>query len=94
MLDTQTLGYSSLRNTRDWDKARYLAEAGLHDAFSHLESNIQWRDGIATTEFPAGSGHTYSAVVTNGPDASVIVSATGNAGTFSRKLVATIKHGG
>ena len=94
MLDTQTLRYASLRNTRDWDEARYLAEAGLHHAFSQLEQNIDWRDGIATTEFPVGSGNTYRAVVIDGPDASVIINATGSAGSFQRKLVATIKHGG
>tara|TARA_R110002049_G_scaffold27321_2_gene94115 strand:- start:232584 stop:232997 length:414 start_codon:yes stop_codon:yes gene_type:complete len=94
MLDTQTLRYASLRNTREWDEARYLAEAGLHDAFSRLEQNIDWREGISTTEFPLGSGHTYSATVTNGPDASVLIHATGTAGNFRRKLVATIKHGG
>ena len=94
MLDTQTLRYASLRNTRDWDEARYLAEAGLHHAFAQLEGDIDWRDGIVTTEYPAGSGNTYRAVITDGPDASVIIQSTGTAGTFSRKLVATIKHGG
>ena len=94
MLDTQTLRYASLRNTREWHEARYLAEAGLHHAFSRLEQDIDWRDGIGTTEFPVGSGRTYQAVVSDGADASVIIDATGTSGNFSRKLVVTIKHGG
>lgn len=94
MADTQTLRYAALRNTRDWDDARYLAEAGLHHALSQLEADIDWRAGIGSTEFPVDSGHYYSATVQDGPDATVIISATGLAGSFSRVLTARIKHGG
>ncbi len=94
VLDTQTLRYAALRNTRDWDYARYLAEAGLHHALSRLEDDIDWRSDLTDIEFPAGSGHTYSASIRNGPDGTVIVHATGRAGSFSRVLTATIKHGG
>lgn len=93
-LDSQTLRYAALRNTIDWDGARYLAEAGLNHAFSELEKDITWRAGIPATEFPVGSGNSYTATVTDGPDGSVLVTATGTAGTFSRRLQASIKHGG
>jgi type II secretory pathway component PulK len=94
MLNTQMLRYSALRNTRDWDHARYLAEAGLHHAFSHLENDIDWRTEVPTTEFPIGSGHTYSASIRNGLNGTVIIDARGTAGPFSRVLTATVKHGG
>lgn len=94
MADTQMLRYAALRNTRDWEHARYLAEAGLHHALSLLENDIEWRNDVVTTEFPAGSGHTYSATIRDGAGATVIIDATGNAGSFSRVLSATIKHGG
>ncbi|MCA9125980.1 MAG: hypothetical protein KDB22_02805 [Planctomycetales bacterium] len=92
--DAQTLRYAALRNTTDWDSARYLAEAGLHDALSRLETDINWRTGIGTTEYPANSGRIYSVAVQDGPDGTVIISATGSTGAFSRVLTATIKHGG
>lgn len=94
MSNTQMLRYAALRNTRDWDGARYLAEAGLHHALSQLEKDIDWRAGIPATEFPAGSGEMYSANIADGPDGTVVVTAQGSIGTFSRVLRATIKHGG
>ncbi len=94
MADTQMLRYAALRNTRDWDSARYLAEAGLNHAFAELEKDIEWRTGVPTTEFPIGSGQNYTAKVADGPNGTVIVTARGNAGSFSRVLTAKVKHGG
>lgn len=93
-VDSQTLRYAALRNTRDWDRARYLAESGLQHALSELEKDIDWRSGITTVEFPKDSGYTYEAQVANGADGTVIVTATGTAGSFSRVLTATVKQGG
>lgn len=93
-LDAQTMRYAALRNTRDWDEARYLAEAGLNHAFSELEQDITWRAGVLTTEFPAGSGLTYAVTVTDGTDGEVEINAVGTAGDFSRRLSVTIKQGG
>lgn len=93
-MDAQTMRYAALRNTQQWDEARYVAEAGLNDAFAHLEKDIQWRAGISSTEFPTGSGNRYSAVVTDAADGAVSVIATGSAGGFTRRIQATVKHGG
>lgn len=94
MAETQMLRYAALRNTRDWDSARFLAEAGLHHALSSLEDDIEWRTGVARTEFPVGTGQSYTATVADGPSGTVRITAVGSAGTFSRVLTATIKHGG
>ena len=94
MLDSQTMRYAALRNTKNWDEARYLAEAGLNDALARLEKDIDWREGILATEFPVGGGSTYSVRVSDGPDGTVELSALGSAGNFTRHLHATIKHGG
>lgn len=94
MAQTQMMRYSALRNTRDWDDARYVAEAGLNHALSELEQDIDWRSGLPDTEFPAASGRFYSATAVDGPNGTVIVKVTGNSGTFTRQLTATIKHGG
>ena len=93
-VDSQTLRYAALRNTRDWERARYLAESGLNHALSELEQNIDWRTGISTVEFPIGSGQTYEASVDAGSSGTVVVTATGHSGGFSRVLTATVKQGG
>jgi Tfp pilus assembly protein PilX len=94
MLDTQTLQFAAMRNTIDWDRARYLAEAGIQHALAELEADFNWRTGIGTTSFPAGSANSYSATVVDGPNGSIIVSAEGNAGTVTRRLKTTVKQGG
>ena len=40
MTNTQMIRYSALRNTRDSEDARYLAEARVHHAFSGVRTNI------------------------------------------------------
>ena len=94
ILDTQSLQYSALRNTMDYDRARYLAEAGVQHALGFLEQDITWRDGIAATQFPPASGNTYSANVADGANGTVIINAQGVAGTFTRRLQITVKMGG
>jgi type II secretory pathway component PulK len=94
ILDTETLQYSALRNTIEYDRARYLAEAGAAHAVAFLERDITWRDGISITEFPSGSGDTYTATVVDGPDSTVIVTASGVSGRVTRRLQLTIKQGG
>lgn len=94
IVDSQSLRYSALRNTRQWDQARYLAESGLHAALAHLEIDFDWRKGIESTEFPVGSDNWYSANVQDGTDGHVIVQATGTSGNFTRTLSVTLKQGG
>jgi type II secretory pathway component PulK len=94
MFDTQTLQYTAMRNTIDWDRARYMAEAGVQHALAELEADISWRTGVLVTEFPAGSGNTYSATAVDGANGTVIVTAQGTAGNVTRRLQTTIKQGG
>lgn len=96
IVDTETLQYSSLRNTIDWDRARYLAEAGIQHALAELEADITWRTGVANVQCPPGSGNVYSATVTNSPagNGEIMVSATGTAGNVTRRLQTTVKQGG
>lgn len=94
ILDTQTLQFTALRNTRDYDQARYLAEAGLQHALAFLEQDITWRDGLTNVEFPAGSGNTYTVTVADVGDGTITLTAVGTAGNFARRLQATIKMGG
>ena len=104
ILDTQTLQFASLRNTMDYDRARYLAEAGVGHALAILERDFENQplrdDGIATRQFPPGSGNTYSATVEYEDDKSdedygtMLITARGDAGQFTRWLQITVKMGG
>lgn len=99
ILDALTLQYSALRNTVDYDRARYLSEAGIQHALSALEVDYDLDDAagfaIPATELPVASGNTYQAFV--GPiqaDGTRIVTGQGTAGTVTRRLEIRVKMGG
>jgi type II secretory pathway component PulK len=99
ILDTQTLQYSALRNTMHYDRARYLAEAGLHHAMSLLESDFDMSGttgfSIPNTEYPVGSGSNYSASISAvQADGTRVITATGTSNTFTRTLTIQVKMGG
>ena len=89
-LDTSALQYTANRNTIAWDKARYLAEAGTQHALALLEADDTWRTGISATEFPSGSGCTYTVTVADGASSTVIITASGTASGVTRNLVTTV----
>lgn len=92
--DTQTIQYAALRNTIDYDRARYLAEGGVQHALALLETDIDWRGTVPNTEFPARSGEYYTVTVTTGAGATVVITSTGIATGFSRTLTVVVKQGG
>jgi hypothetical protein len=95
VLDTQTMEFMALNNTVDYDRARYLAEAGMSHSLSILEQDITFRGTIAQADFPTGSGNSYTATVQDGAVVgTILISAAGTSGSFTRRLEATIKQGG
>ena len=94
VLDTQTMQYMALNNTLNYDRARYLAEAGMNHSLSILEQDITFRGTISQADFPTGSGNSYQATVQDGLGGTISISAAGTSGTFTRRVVATIKQGG
>ena len=92
VLDTEMIQYASLRNTMDYERASYLAGSACHHALAELEKDSAWRDGISSTEFPSGSGNTYSATaVTSGSD--ILITGTGTSGSVTRTLQVTVSIG-
>lgn len=94
VLDTCTVQYSAIRNTIDYEAAQYLAGAAVNHALAELELDASWTAGIPSTEFPPGSGRTYSATVAPGAGNTLIVTGVGSAGGTTRRLEATISIGG
>ena len=97
ILDTQTLQFSALRNTMDYDRARYLAESGIQHSLAFIEQDYDLI-GIDKYDIPwtnaPDNNNQYMADLTEGPGGTIIVSATGRSGNFSRRLEITIKMGG
>ncbi len=93
MLGTARSQMTALHNTADYERALYLAGAGVHHALAEIEADLGWRGDISATEFPAGSGNTYSASATDGSGNTVVVTGTGVAGSVTRKLQVTVDPG-
>ena len=93
MLDAETVDMTILRNTADYERAYYMAAAGVSHALAELEENMMWRTGVADQEFPPGSGQTYSVQVTEGTGNQVVVTGTGVAGGVTRTLQVTVEPG-
>ncbi|REJ69005.1 MAG: hypothetical protein DWQ31_06170 [Planctomycetota bacterium] len=91
MVDTETYQYSALRNTIAYERANYLAAAAVNHALAELEQNVDWRTGISSTEFPTGSGDTYSATAIDGTGSQIVVTGTGIADSVTRTLQVTVE---
>ncbi|MEO8493723.1 MAG: hypothetical protein ABI614_01530 [Planctomycetota bacterium] len=97
ILDTQTLQFTALRNTMDYDRARYLAESGVQHALAFLEQDYAVigvdKYDVPWTNAPDANNQ-YMATLSAGPNGTVIIAAQGRSGNFTRKLEITVKMGG
>lgn len=89
-----TTQYAAYRNTADYDRAQYLAGAGVHHAIALLEENGAWRGTINPLEFPSGSGNQYSVTVADGDAGDVVITAQGTAGAVTRRIQTVITFNG
>ena len=94
ILNTQMAELSATRNTNDYERAMYLSGAGIHHALTEVEQLPTWRGTIPVTEFPPGSGATYTAVVADDLGGNVLVTSTGVSGSVTQKLEVLIHPGG
>ena len=90
VLDTTTLQLSAVRNTLEYERALYLANAGVHHAAALLEADATWRGTISEGSYPADDS--YSATAVDGANAyTVVVTSSGVAGEATRSVTATIE---
>lgn len=89
VVDTTTLELSALRNAMEYERALYLANAGVHHVAATIEADHTWRGTVSDGAYPADN--TYFAQASDGPDATVIVTSHGVAGEVTRSVQAVIE---
>jgi hypothetical protein len=89
VLDTETLELSALRNSIDYERALYLANAAVHHAAAELEADSTWRGTVTSGSFPADD--TYTATAVDGSNNTVVITAEGAAGSIVRTVTAVIE---
>ena len=89
VLDTTTLELSALRNSMDYERALYLANAGVHHIAATIEADNNWRGTLTDGAYPADN--TYFAEAVDGANSTIIVTSSGVAGDVTRNLQATFE---
>jgi Tfp pilus assembly protein PilX len=89
VLDTETLELSALRNSIDYERALFLANAGVHHAAAELENLSTWRGTVSEGSYPAHDSYTATAV--DGSNNTVVITAKGASGSITRTVTATIE---
>lgn len=89
ILDTETVELEALRNSIAYDKALFLANAGVHHAAAELENLSTWRGTVTDGSYPAND--TYTATAVDGSNNTVVITAKGSAGGVIRTVVATVE---
>ena len=92
LLNSVTSQMASQRNTVEYEKALYLAGAGVHHAIAELEADPSWTTGISNT--PSTGTEYYSATVAPQVDGSVVITGVGVAGSVTRRLEVTVDFTG
>ena len=89
VLNSLTAELSALRNTVEYERALYLANAGVHAAAAELEADSTWRDTVSEGAFP--NDGTYTATAVDGDHSTVTITAQGAAGSVVRTVTAVIE---
>lgn len=89
VLNTETVQLSAARAVHDYERALYLANAGIHHACAELEADSSWRSTISDGSYPADN--TYQATATTGAGSTVDIVSTGVSGAISRTINATVE---
>ncbi len=89
VLDTTTLEMSALRQSMDYERALFLANAGVHEIAAQLEADSTYRTTITNGAYPADD--TYEATVVDDGSYRVIVTSKGVSRGITRTVEATIE---
>ncbi len=88
VLGTEMAQLAEVRNVVDYERALYLANAGVHHVCAELELDPAWRNTVVGGSYPSSGG--YSATASSGAGNLVTVTSSGVAGAVTRTVQATI----
>ncbi|MEN1680103.1 MAG: hypothetical protein AAGJ46_10955 [Planctomycetota bacterium] len=89
VLSTEVSQLAVARNVADYERALYLASAGVHHACAELEADETWRGTAGDAGYPADD--TYQATVADGLTSQVVITSIGVSGGATRTVEATIQ---
>lgn len=89
VLNTEVVQLAVTRNVTDYERALYLANAGVHHACVELLADSSWRSTVGDAGYPAND--TYSASAVDGATGQVVITSVGVAGDATRTVEATIE---
>jgi hypothetical protein len=94
MVNGSVSRWAGVRNAHEYDRAYYLAAAGVHQAIYELEQDTGWRGPITAAAYPVGSSDTMAATVVEEVDGTLTITGVGVAGSVTRKLSVNVSLGG
>jgi hypothetical protein len=89
VFDTITIDLSSVHNNIDYERALYLANAGVHAVAVQLEQDPSWRGTVTDGAYPADD--TYSATAVSGANGTAVVTSRGVSHSITRTITATFQ---
>lgn len=90
VLTTEVGHFTATRNIYDYERALYLANAGVHHACAEILADSSWRSTVTDGSYPADD--TYSATATSGTGSQINITSTGVSGDIQRTIQATIEQ--
>jgi Tfp pilus assembly protein PilX len=89
IFDTITIELSSVHNNFDYERALYLANAGVHAVAAELEQDPSWRGTVTDGSYPADD--TYSATAVSGSGGTAVVTSKGVSHSVTRTITASFQ---
>jgi Tfp pilus assembly protein PilX len=87
--DTITIELTSVHNNIDYERALYLANAGVHAVAAQLEQDPSWRGTLTDGAYPGDD--TYSATAVSAANGTAVVTSKGVSHAVTRTITATFQ---
>jgi Tfp pilus assembly protein PilX len=88
VINTETSQLTAARHAIDYERALYLANAGVQHACALLEQDSAWRGTVTSGSFPADGS--YMATAADGTMMDVMITSSGIAGEVTRRVEAGV----
>jgi len=86
---SQSSQMTALRSTLEYERCRYLAEAGIQDVVSRLQADRDWTGTTGKVVFPRGSDGAYTATAVSAGSETVSITSVGVVGEATSTMQIT-----